>query len=99
VYEVSVAWVDAQRQLVVSTRADRSSVERGADVTKGIFSRDLGLAAGGRRRRPRDEASPPRWTIAVRHREGSLEAVVSRSRTRNLFISLVLIGMLGGAAC
>ena len=40
----------------------------------------------------------PRWSIAFRHRGGSLDAVVSRTRIRNLLASLLLIALLGGAA-
>jgi signal transduction histidine kinase len=53
------------------------------------------MPARGRRR---FEEDPPRWTISVRHRAGSLDAAVSQSRTRNLATSLVLIGLLAVAA-
>jgi signal transduction histidine kinase len=37
------------------------------------------------------------WQVRVRHRSGSLEAIVAQSRRRNLAISLGVLGLLGGA--
>lgn len=41
-----------------------------------------------------------RWRLLVRHRAGSLEAVVSEARNRNLFVSFIALALLGatGAA-
>jgi signal transduction histidine kinase len=37
------------------------------------------------------------WQVRVRHRSGSLEAIVAQSRRRNLAIGLGVLGLLGGA--
>ena len=37
------------------------------------------------------------WQVRVRHRSGSLEAIVAQSRRRNLAISLGVLGLLGAA--
>ena len=103
-YDVSVSWSTSLSRsrpggaVIFSTRGDHSSVAAQADATAGIFSADMGLAAGRGRGGFRDEGRSSRWTIAVRHREGSLDAAVARARTRKLFASLVLVGLLGGAA-
>jgi two-component system sensor histidine kinase SenX3 len=96
VYDVSVSRTGPDGQVIFSTRADRSSVVANADATSGMFSGDMGTAPG---RGPfPDPGRSSRWTIAVRHRAGSLDAAVSRARTRNLFASLLLVGLLGGTA-
>ncbi len=96
-YDASVSWATARGGVIFSTRADKSSVAPGADATAGIFSFPGGGLPGRRHGRRGDEAQT-RWMIAVRHRAGSLDAAVSSARTRNLATSLVLIGLLGGAA-
>ena len=98
VYDVSVSWSDPRGSVVFSTRGNGSSVASGADATVGIFSLDTPAMAGGRRDRPSEGLGPTRWVLAARHREGSLDAVVSHARTRNLLTSLALISMLAGAA-
>src|SRR6185295_15324159 len=37
------------------------------------------------------------WQVRVRHRSGSLDAIVERSRRRNLAISLGVLGLLAGS--
>jgi signal transduction histidine kinase len=98
VYDVSVAWADSRRPVIFSTRNDKSSVASGADLTTGIFSSDIAGLADRHMRRSGREGARLRWTLAVRHREGSLDAAVSHARNRNLVTSLALIGVLGGAA-
>lgn len=95
VYDASVSWSGASSQVLFSTRKDGSSVAPEADSTAGMFAADMGIAPGGGRGRNRDEM---RWTLAVRHRAGSLDAAVSLVRTRNLVASLILVGLLGGTA-
>jgi signal transduction histidine kinase len=97
-YDVSVNRGGPRGQLIFSTRGDKSSVASGADSTAGIFPADLRGLPGGGRGRFRDDGHPSRWTISVRHRAGSLDAAVSRARTRNLAASLVLVALLGGTA-
>ncbi len=99
VYDLSVTWADPGRPAVFSTRPDKSSVVPGADFTKEIFPIHAFEPSRGRRGgRFRDNDSRPRWVLAVRHRAGSLDAAVARTRFRNLATSLVLIGLMGGAA-
>jgi signal transduction histidine kinase len=98
VYDVSVSWAGPHGAVIFSTRADKSSVAAGADAAAGIFSVDTDATPGRGRGRFRDEWHSSRWTIAVRHRAGSLEIAVARARTRNLVASLVLVGLLGGTA-
>jgi signal transduction histidine kinase len=69
-----------------------------ADATAGIFSADMGVGAGRSRGQFGDEGRLSRWTIAVRHRAGSLDTAVARVRRRNLFAALVLVGLLAGTA-
>ena len=78
--------------VIFSTRSDQASVAAGADATAGIFSAEMGSSPGRGRGRFRDEARSSRWTIAVRHRAGSLDIAVAHARTRNLVASLVLVG-------
>jgi signal transduction histidine kinase len=98
VYDVSVSWAGPHGAVIFSTRGDKSSVAAGADATAGMFSGETGASPGRGRGRFRDDPHFSRWTIAVRHRAGSLEIAVARARTRNLAASLVLVGLLGGTA-
>ncbi len=97
-YDASVSWTDRHLPVIYSTRADGASVANGADSTAGLLSTDLSGFAGRRRGRFHNEPAPGRWTLAVRHRVGSLDAAVAQVRTRNLALSLVLIGLLGSMA-
>lgn len=98
VYDVSVSQTGPPGHVIYSTRGDHASVTPGADATAGLFSSELSGGPGPRRGRLRDEARPSRWTIAVRHSAGSLDAVVAGARRKNLFASLILVGLLGGTA-
>jgi signal transduction histidine kinase len=97
-YDVSVSWTSSRGGVIFSTRPDGASVIPGADLTTGIFSAEAGAMPGRRHGHGRNEQSRTQWTLAARHRAGSLDAAVARVRTRNLATSLVLIGLLGGAA-
>jgi signal transduction histidine kinase len=98
VYDVSVDQAGPDGAVIFSTRSDKASVAAGADATAAIFSSEMGPSPGRGRGRFRDDPHASRWTIAVRHRAGSLDIAVARARTRNLFASLVLVGLLGGTA-
>jgi two-component system, OmpR family, sensor histidine kinase SenX3 len=98
VYDVSVSRAGPEGGVIFSTRGDRSSVAVGADATAGLFLSQVVGPDGRGRGRFRDEAGPSRWTIAVRHRAGSLDAAVASARRRNLFASWILVGLLGGTA-
>jgi signal transduction histidine kinase len=95
-YDVSVSWPDPGEQVVYSTRSDNASVRRGADLAMPIFSTRVSGSGSRRGRRSPDDDLQGRWLLAVRHREGSLDAAVSGARTRNLATSVVLIGLLAG---
>ena len=101
-YDVSVSAGGPHDPVIFSTRSDKSSVAAGADATTEIFSGEMGSASGpgpGRGHgRFHDDPRSSRWMIAVRHRAGSLEIAVEHARIRNLAASLVLLGLLGGAA-
>lgn len=113
-YDVSVSWSGAAGPALFSTRIDGASVARGADETIGLFAtvatdgprgRRGGHPHGGKGRMERDgdhdgdhDGPRPRWTMAVRHQAGSLDAAVSRAQSRNLVISFALIALLGGTA-
>ncbi len=94
VYDVSVSQARRGGKVIFSTRPDHAGVIDEADATAGILSGDMGVSTGRGRGHGRDQ----RWTIAVRHREGSLDVAVSRARWKNLFASLLLVGLLGGTA-
>jgi signal transduction histidine kinase len=98
VYDASVNWAGSRGDVIFSTRKDRSTVAPGADSTADLFSDQVASPRGHRHGRSRNERPQARWSLAVRHRAGSLDAVVSRAKMRNLATSLILIGLLGGAA-
>jgi len=98
VYDASVSSSVAGGAVIFSTRKDHSGVDAGADARAGIFSGEMGASAGRGRGRFHDEGRDSRWTIAVRHRAGSLDAAVARARMRNLLASLLLVGLLAGTA-
>jgi signal transduction histidine kinase len=98
VYDVSVSRAGPDRQVIFSTRTDHASVADGADATAGLFSFQVGDTGPGGRGRFRDQGGPSRWTVAVRHRAGSLDAAVAAARRRSLILSLILVGLLGGTA-
>ena len=98
VYDASVSAAESGGPVIFSTRPDGASVARNADFTEGIFPYRFGGMSGRRHGRGGNQIAPARWVIAVRHRAGSLDAAVSSERARNLVTSLVLIGLLGGAA-
>ena len=95
-YDASVSWAFAGGPVIFSTQKDMVSFAKKADAAAGLFPSDLGIVRGGRRGRPDDDRRSPRWTLSVRHRAGSLDEAVSRSRTRNLIASLLLVALLGG---
>ncbi len=97
-YDASVGWANARGAVIFSTA--RRQIQRGARrrCHRGDFLFPRSALSPERRHGRRGDEAPARWMIAVRHRAGSLDAAVSSARTRNLATSLVLIGLLGGAA-
>lgn len=98
-YEVSVRAAGSDGDVIFSTRSDGKSVDKNADATGEMFPMDLGAGRGGRHGRGREQGRGTRWMIAVRHRAGSLDAAVAATRRKNLTLSLLLVALLGGAAC
>ena len=54
-------------------------------------------ATGGERLLMSGGAEQGAWELRARHRSGSLEAIVARSRRRNMAISLGVLGLLGAS--
>jgi hypothetical protein len=97
-YDVSVNRAGPGEQVIFSTRGDHGSATAGADATAGLFLSQV-VGPGGRARgRFNEEGGMFRWTIAVRHRSGSLDAEIATARRRNLFASLILVGLLAVTA-
>jgi signal transduction histidine kinase len=97
-YDVSVNRAGPGEQVIFSTRVDHASATAGADATAGLFLFQV-VGPGGRARgRFNEEGGMFRWTITVRHRAGSLDAEIATARRRNLFASLILVGLLAVTA-
>ena len=94
--DFDIVVVDDAKRVVFSSRDNAPEVVRSADASTSLLSL---RAAVGRPRRDRGPGpgpdGPPHpppdllleqgpWTLFVRHREGSLDAVVGRARTWNL---------------
>ncbi len=99
VYDVSVSQAGPDGQVIFSTRADHSSVATNADATAGMFSGEMGIAPG---RGPFRPISRSRTFIPLDHRCPPSCGIAgcggfARSN-RNLFASLLLVGLLGGTA-
>lgn len=84
-------------------------IGKSADASVGLFELQFDQMArrsgpgpmrdGGRVRGPGPGPAWPRWQLLVRHRAGSLDAVVSRARWRNLAVTAaVLLLLLATAA-
>lgn len=97
VYDVSVRLTQPPNTLLFSTGPGFASFDKGADATAGLFSLRFGDMAE-RRRRGGNSTAGSRWSLSVRHRQGSLEAAVLHARVVNLVISMCLLALLGGAA-
>jgi len=96
--DYDIAVVDDSGRVVFSTRDDASEVIESADATSGLLSP---RPVGGR---PPPGPPPPDlprndgpWRVYVRHREGSLDAVVGRARARNLALGTGVLFLLGGS--
>jgi signal transduction histidine kinase len=97
-FDLSVSWSGQPDSIIYSTRADGASVAAHADLTAGLLPVNAIALAERQPLRFRDQQPVARWTLAVRHRGGSLDALVERARLRNLIAALVLVALLGGTA-
>jgi signal transduction histidine kinase len=101
-YDVAVAWNHDPAKLVL--QSDPKFAGRDADATVRLFEVQFeNIFRRGPRgffgRGPQGGPPPPgpergQWTLSVRHRSGSLEAVVQRGRWRNLAILAGLLVMM-----
>lgn len=97
-YDIAVNWAGhAATGAIYSTLKDSAALAAKADAKTTMFPMRVGML-GGRGRRGKREEEEGRWSVAARHRAGSLDAAVSRARVRNLLTSFALIGLLGGTA-
>ena len=107
-YQVAV-WSRQHPPQVIFQSDPGAQVERSADASVGLFDTPYDLIfrggpgrGGGRGRGPGrggPGADSGRWQLYVRHRAGSLEAVVAQARWRNLAVTAgVLLLMLGSVA-
>ena len=81
---------DVVDRLVTGDQAGRGSETERVAVTFMRRSRGAGDA-------PARSADSGAWQLRVRHRSGSLDAIVAQSRRRNLAISLGVLGLLGAS--
>jgi signal transduction histidine kinase len=105
--DFDIVVVDDTDRVVFSSRDNASEVIRSADASSSLLS--LRPAGGGprpRRDRGRGPDGPPPpppdlrredgpWRVFVRHREGSLDAVVGRARAWNLALGSGVLFLLG----
>ncbi len=90
--------------IYASDSREREHIGRHADATTRLFDIRMDLlmrrpdARGAARRGPQQMSSDRgRWLMSVRHRAGSLEAVVQRARWRNLAVTTGLLILLMAA--
>ena len=83
----------------MGTERNRPEWERGRERSLAWEGRGGGEPRGDPPGNPSAARSGvAKWVLAIRHRDGSLEAAVSRSRKRNLSISFAMLGVLAGTA-
>jgi len=105
--DFDVVVVDDAKRVVFSSRDNASDVIRSADASSSLLSL---RPAAGRPRPRRDHGPGPHaplppppdrnredgpWRVFVRHREGSLDAVVGRARAFNLALGSGVLFLLG----
>lgn len=105
--DFDVVVVDDADRVVFSSRDNASEVIRSADASSSLLSlrSAVGRPRPRRDRRPGPDGPPPPppglhredgpWTVFVRHREGSLDAVVGRARAWNVALGSGVLFLLG----
>jgi signal transduction histidine kinase len=103
--EFDVVVVDDAGEVVFSSRNNASEVVRSADASSRLLSLRavLGRPRPPPGHRPGQDGPPPPppdrdegpWTVFVRHRMGSLDAVVARARAWNLAVGSGVLLLLG----
>lgn len=91
-YQVEIVTKASPKTVIYQSDPRQRSIVASADASAGLFEPQLFLrpANGGGRGPGPGRGGPPdsaRWQIFVRHRAGSLEAVVAQARWRNLAIA------------
>jgi len=91
-YQVEIVTKAAPKTVIYQSAPRQSSIIASADASAGLFEPQqfLRSSSGGGRGPGSGRAGPPdagRWQIFLRHRAGSLEAVVAQARWRNLAIA------------
>jgi signal transduction histidine kinase len=99
-YQVDVVTRTDPPTVIYQSDPNNKSVTK-ADASVGLFDAQFQQFLFRRDGVPRGMAGPPpsfgRWTMFVRHRAGSLEAVVERTRRRNLAVTGGVILLLGAS--
>jgi signal transduction histidine kinase len=98
-YDVDVVENGGDRQVIYRSSPGHSAIlSTNADIAESLLEVRNGRGPGGPgpRRGPPPErgfggGGPGRWQILVRHRAGSLEALVAQTRRRNLGISAAVL--------
>ena len=102
--DFDVVVVDDAERVVFSSRDNASEVIRSADASSSLLtSRSVAGRPHLRRERAHGSDGPPPphrleavpWTVFVRHREGSLDAVVGRARAWNVALGSGVLFLLG----
>ncbi|MBC8168067.1 MAG: HAMP domain-containing histidine kinase [Bryobacteraceae bacterium] len=92
-FDVKVEIAADPDSIVFTSRQDAARRWTVSDGRAELFS----LRRGGGRHRGRpgpSDTEPSRWMISALHRAGSLEAVVSKARVRNLAVSFILLSLI-----
>jgi signal transduction histidine kinase len=99
-YQVDVVTRTDPPTVIYQSDPNHKSVTK-ADASVGLFDAQFQQFLFRRDGVPRGMAGPPpsfgRWTMYVHHRAGSLEAVVERTRRRNLAVTGGVILLLGAS--
>ena len=102
-YQVEIVARDSPPTIIYQSEPDRASlIGAHSDATVGLFEYDQFFRRGDDRGR----GGPPmaagsgrgRWLLAVRHRAGSLEAVVAQSRRRTMAVTAAILMLMLAAA-
>lgn len=81
-----------EQEFHVSVERDASAQPRNADAHAVLFPVGLLRRPGGR------GDSPGRWTLDIRHVEGSIDAAVAAARRRNISVALALLALIAAAS-
>ena len=89
-YQVEIVTKASPKTVIYQSDPRQASIVARADASAGLFEPQQFLRSSNQGGRGPGRGGPPdagRWQIFVRHRAGSLEAVVAQARWRNLAIA------------